>query len=90
MSADERTTSGERASGDLLQPVLSVRRTFQPRPQPLPGDATHDGVSRRRATQQDRQEPVDRQQPRELRGRHQHGERTDPAEVARRRQVRAR
>jgi len=37
MSADARQACGQRACGDLLQPVLAVRRTLHRRADPLPG-----------------------------------------------------
>ncbi|GIY59987.1 hypothetical protein CEXT_773721 [Caerostris extrusa] len=64
LSLDEREASGERESGDVLQPVLSVGGALQRRPQHLPADATHHGVDRGGTPQQDRQEPEPRVQPR--------------------------
>ena len=55
---DERQARGERAGGDLLQFVLTGRRSFHCRARTLPGHATNDGNGRRRTTQQDRTGPA--------------------------------
>jgi len=74
MPTYERSTGRFGPGRDLLQSLFVVRRTLQLGVGPLPCDETDNGVRGRRETQQDRQESFDRQQSREFRRGHKHGE----------------
>lgn len=84
MSTDKCSPGGICPSRNLLQSVLAVRWTFQLGARSLSGHETYNGVGGRWKTQQDRQESVDCQQPRELRRRYSHGQWTHQTENSRR------
>ena len=80
LSVDECEAGGERAGGDLLQPVLTVCGALHVCVGSLSAHETDDGERGRRTAQQDRQESVHGEHEGELRGRHQHGQRAHQAD----------